>query len=222
MEQESSGSDQREQSEESTPNGSLEPSNGNCKETESAADQKQDREIRELRDDGRFREWVALSIAAFGAVIALGSAIIAYRQWDVMSQQLADARAGSIEQSVKIERALAAFEKQATALTDSVGPATESAANTAKANVAAMIANARTDQRAWVSIIKVTGQSPTAGVPLDIAFTVANTGRSPALHTNTGARARMFPVSTTPTFNYSLKRIAAPPQQKRNRTEQYH
>jgi len=134
--------------------------------------------------------WVTFALLATTVVYSAFS----YMQWQEM--QAANSRTDTlIQQGVNnmrftskttndargdTDRMLKAVEAQAKATTESVGPATTSAATTAAMNVAVAIANARLDQRAWI-IEEATTGTPEADKPLTVKVMFRNVGKTPAL-----------------------------------------
>jgi hypothetical protein len=163
------------------------------------------------------REKVTLWVAVAGVVIAAASTGISWFQWDLMRQQLSDARESSKIQDKVTARTIAALEKQADAMTNSIGPATTSAATAAETNAktSERIAKAsessveatrealRLEQRAWIAMDTVTAFPLTAGGPAAVHVSLRNTGKTPAVNVKTGARMRVFAKGVEPSLTFA-------------------
>jgi len=135
-----------------------------------------------------------MAMVALTAVIALSSVTTCWvykGQLDVMQDTLDEIKTSGVDTHYLVKVA----GKQATALTDSIGPATTSAARAAETSaknsdriargsedtVKAAQASMRLDQRAWIGV-KATSITAVEGQPFSVKVEVTNTGKTPALN----------------------------------------
>jgi len=144
-------------------------------------------------------------------VIAASSVTTCYvysRQLDVMQDTLNEIRTGGID-THSLARASS---KQATALTDSIGPATTSAAKAAEtsaknsdriargseAAVGATQASMRLDQRAWIGFKGFRDLHLEIGKPPSVTIVFVNTGKTPAVGARISSYIEYVPPHNSP------------------------
>jgi hypothetical protein len=176
-----------------SPNSNAGDERPNRQPSQYELDRERAQKERDAQQDKRAerREKITLAVAVFGVFVAAVGIVVSYMQWDVMHQQLSDARAAAKGQDDAVKRALKAFEDQANALTNSIGPATTSAAGaskdaarTAQDTLATSRTFFRTEQRPYlVTAVPVFLTPLSEGKQATANIYFKNIGKTPAVRT---------------------------------------